>query len=284
MPTIQVVDFKEPNAPALFARSLRETGFGVVSNHPISQDLIDWAYREWGFFFKSDTKDRYAFNPKTHAGYISTQLSETAKGFKEKDLKEFFHVYTADQCPPGLGEKTLQLKSELIDLGTTLLEWIEKNTPPEIRNQFSCALSDMIKNSSKHLFRPIHYPPLTGNEPAGAVRAAAHGDINFITLLPAATAEGLQAQFSTGEWYNVPINPNWIIINAGDMLQECSRGYYPSTVHRVLNPIGEAAKQSRLSMPLFLHPSDDVRLSNRHTGKSYREERYRELGLDNKGY
>ncbi len=77
----------------------------------------------------------------------------------------------------------------------------------------------------------------------------------------------------------VPCDPNWIIVNAGDMLQECSGHYYPSTTHRVLNPTGEDAKKSRLSMPLFLHPRDEVVLSKRHTAESYRAERFAEIGL-----
>jgi isopenicillin N synthase-like dioxygenase len=284
MPEIQVVDFQAPDAPAQFACSLRETGFGVISNHPIDQSLINWAYQAWGEFFQSNEKHNYEFDPKTHAGFINYALSETAKGFKEKDLKEFFHVYTKEQCPPNLADKTMLLKEQMVNMGSTLLDWVQESTPKEITDTFECSLSNMIKGSPKHLYRPIHYPPLTGDEPDDAVRAAAHGDINFLTILPAATAEGLQAQFVSGEWLDVPINPNWIIVNSGDMLNECTNNYYPSTIHRVLNPVGEAAKQSRLSMPLFLHPRNEVRLSERYTAGSYCEERYRELGLEDKGY
>ena len=78
----------------------------------------------------------------------------------------------------------------------------------------------------------------------------------------------------------MPINPGWVIVNVGDMLQEATGYYYPSTLHRVTNPTGEDAKQSRLSMPLFLHPSDTIRLSNRYTAGEYRMERYAELGLN----
>ena len=104
-------------------------------------------------------------------------------------------------------------------------------------------------------------------------------DINLLTLLPAATASGLQVKHSSGDWWDVPINPSWIIVNAGDMLQECTDYYYPSTTHRVLNPTGDEAKKSRLAMPLFLHPCGEVVLSKRHTAQSYRAERFAELGL-----
>ena len=282
MPDIQVVDYCSPHAPKQFARSLKETGFGVVSNHPIQQDLINWAYEKWGAFFKSPDKMNYPFDPKTHSGFISTELSETAKGYKKKDLKEFFHIYNQAQCPPELSEKTIDLKSQLTNLGSELLRWVHEHTPTEITDKLKVTLPQMIDGSELHLFRLIHYPPLTGNEPEGAMRAAAHGDINLLTMLPAATAEGLQAKMATGEWIDVPINANWIVVNAGDMLEECTGNYYPSTKHRVLNPAGEAAKHSRLAMPLFLHPRDDIRLSDKHTAHSYRMERYKELGLDNK--
>lgn len=280
MPDIKVVDFNSPDAPEQFSRSLKETGFGVIANHPINQELIDWAYDKWGVFFNSDEKHNYPFNAEKHTGLISTELSETAKGFKEKDLKEFYHMYSPEDCPESLREKSMELKAQLTNLGSTLLSWLQESIPTEIKEKLDIPLPAMIENSPLHLFRLIHYPPLTGNEPEDAVRAAEHGDINLLTLLPAATAEGLQAKMANGEWLDVPINKNWIAINSGDMLEECTAHYYPSTLHRVLNPTGEAAKLPRLSMPLFLHPRDDAKLSERYpTANDYRMERYGELGL-----
>ncbi len=90
---IRVIDYHSQNAPAEFAAGLKEIGFAVISNHPVSQPLIDKAYQQWDAFFKSDEKNNYAFNPETQDGYISKQLSETAKGYDQKDLKEFYHYY-----------------------------------------------------------------------------------------------------------------------------------------------------------------------------------------------
>lgn len=277
--SIRVVDFRSTAAPEKFTKGLKEIGFAVLSNHPISQALIDRAYQEWDHFFKSEEKHQFAFDPVKHDGYISSQLSETAKGYDKKDLKEFYHYYKNGRCPKSCFKTTNQLAFALTEMASTLLSWIGENTPTNIRKNFSMPLPDMIKNSDRTLFRLIHYPPLTGHEPQGAMRAAAHGDINLLTLLPAATAEGLQVKDAKGRWIDVPINPSWIIVNAGDMLEECTKHYYPSTQHRVINPIGEAAKKSRLSMPLFLHPRNEVVLSNRHTAGSYCAERYAELGL-----
>ena len=109
------------------------------------------------------------------------------------------------------------------------------------------------------------------------MRAAAHEDINLITILPAANEAGLQVVNAEGKWIAVPGDFGALIVNVGDMLQEATGGFYRSTTHRVVNPTGEAAKRSRISMPLFLHPRRDVVLSERHTADSYLQERLREL-------
>ena len=237
--TIRVVDFQSKTAPMEFSQGLKEIGFAVLSNHPIPQSLINEAYKLWYEFFKSDYKNDFAFDPKTHDGYVSKALSETAKGYDKKDLKEFYHYYLGRRCPASCEKVTAQLAIALTDMASTLLQWVDDNSPAEIRAAYSMPLCDMIKDSHHTMFRLLHYPPLRGDEPAGAVRAAAHEDINLLTLLPAATAKGLQVRDAEGNWIDVPINPNWIIVNAADMLQECSGHYYRSTSHRVLNPTGE---------------------------------------------
>lgn len=281
---IRVIDYQSQHAPAEFAAGLKEIGFAVISNHPIPQTLIDQAYKTWYAFFKSEEKNNpaFKFDPKRHDGYIPKELSETAKGYGLKDIKEFYHYYLDERCPTTCAGVTAELYRELAKMAATLLKWVDENAPADVRAKFSMRLPDMIKDSNNTMFRLIHYPPLTGNEPEGAVRAAAHGDINLLTLLPAATASGLQVKDAQGNWLDVPINPNWIIVNAGDMLQECTGHHYQSTLHRVLNPTGDDAKKSRLSMPLFLHPRDEVVLSDRHTRLSYFQERMKELGLENK--
>ena len=138
-------------------------------------------------------------------------------------------------------------------------------------------LPKMIESCDHTLLRVLHYPPLSGDEAPGAVRAAAHGDINLLTILPAATEPGLQVLGQDKAWHDVPCDFGLLIVNIGDMLQEASGHYYPSTTHRVLNPTGEGRFKSRISMPLFLHPRRDVVLSERYTVDSYFNERMREL-------
>lgn len=276
---IQIVDFHDAKSPTPFTQSLKQTGFGIVNNHPIDLGLIDQVFKAWFEFFKSDEKEKYLFDKKNHDGFAPMSLSETAKGYDVKDLKEFYHYYPWGRCPPHLKNITHELYQQLASMAETLLQWVEDNTPAEITRNFSMPLSEMIKNSLRTLFRIIHYPPLRDDHEKGAIRAAAHEDINLLTLLPAATAEGLQVLDNQGNWYDVPCDKSLIIVNSGDMLSECTNGYFRATTHRVINPVGEKALQSRLSMPLFLHPREDVRLSKRHTAESYLLERLKELGL-----
>jgi isopenicillin N synthase-like dioxygenase len=138
-------------------------------------------------------------------------------------------------------------------------------------------LPDMLEDSDHTLLRVLHYPPLIGQEEPDAVRAAAHTDINLLTLLPAATEPGLQIRRQDGSWLDVPCDFGLLIVNIGDMLAEASGHYFPSTVHQVLNPTGADRAKRRISLPLFLHPRREVVLSERYTVGSYFDERMREL-------
>lgn len=275
---VQSVDYKSLNASKDFKESICSTGFAVIANHPIDQDLIFKTFDEWKQFYASDEKLSYVFDPKDQAGYFPFR-SENAKDAVFKDLKEFYHFYTWWKNPQSICRYTSVLRQQLVALATTLLDWIETETPIEISKKFSMPLSKMIQESPQTLLRTIHYPPLDGSEKEGEVRAGAHEDINLITLLPSATAPGLQVLDLQGRWHEVPCDPGTIVVNSGDMLKEASNGYYPSTTHRVVNPKGADARISRYSIPLFLHPRSDVRLSQKHTAGSYLDERLRELGL-----
>ena len=276
---VQVVDYRAPDAAQTFTQSLHETGFGVLTNHPIQQALVENIYAQWLAFFNSEEKHQFAFSEATQDGYFSTAISETAKGSTQKDIKEYFHVYPWGRVPAALKADADSYYAQANALAEELLGWVEQYTPPEIAKLYREPLSHMIRGSTHTLLRVLRYPPLTGNEPAGSIRAAAHGDINLLTILPAANEPGLQVQGKDGAWHDVPCDFGTLTINIGDMLQEASQGYYPSTQHRVVNPTGEGAKKSRVSLPLFLHPRNDVVLSDRYTANSYLQERLRELGV-----
>ncbi|MGF1748313.1 MULTISPECIES: isopenicillin N synthase family dioxygenase [Vibrio] len=276
---LETVDYLAPNAPELFVKSLRETGFGVLKNHPIPKSLVESIYKNWQAFFSSSQKEGYQFNVDTQDGYFPPSVSEVAKGHAVKDIKEYFHVYPWGQIPAELKDEILDYYSRANAFAEELLGWVESHAPKDVQEKFSIALSEMINNSDKTLLRVLHYPPMTGDEEPGAIRAAAHEDINLLTVLPAANEPGLQVKTQEGDWLDVPCDFGNLIINIGDMLQEASGGYFPSTTHRVINPTGEKQTHSRISLPLFLHPKPEVVLSERYTANSYLMERLRELGV-----
>jgi isopenicillin N synthase-like dioxygenase len=239
--------------------------------------MVEGLYREWLAFFQRKEKYHYLRDPEKFDGYFPPSISETAKNHTKKDLKEFFHIYPWGQYPAEVSDAALRYHDLGSTLAATLLGWVEDNSPAEIRTRYSMPLPDMIAGSDKTLLRVLHYPPLRGDEEPGSVRAAAHGDINLLTILPAATEPGLQVLGKDDIWHDVPCDFGLLIVNIGDMLDEASDHYYPSTVHRVLNPTGEGRLKSRISLPLFLHPRRQVVLSERHTADSYFKERIQEL-------
>ena len=277
-PIIKTIDYKSENAGSQFVDSLHNTGFAIIHNHPVDYNLITSVYDEWGVFFNSDIKHSYTFNPDTQDGYFPFRC-ENAKGYREKDLKEFYHFYEWGIFPENISKNAILLYDLILEIGQELLEWIDTYSPEEVKTKFSIPLADMIENSSMNLMRIIHYPPLISEIKDGEIRAAAHGDINLITVLPAGSQAGLQVQTQSGKWVDVKCDPERLIINSGDMLNECSEGYYPSTIHRVINPKGESAQLSRYTMPIFLHPRDEVILSSKYTAKSFLDERLIEIGL-----
>ena len=274
---VEVVDFRAVDAPEAFTRSLRQTGFAVLVNHPLPQDLVEQIYTEWLAFFDGDRKYAYRYSDDDQDGYFGPDVSETAKGNTVKDIKEFFHVYPWGQYPSEVSDAALRYAEIAKGIALTLLGWVQDHTPDDVRDRLSMPLPQMMDGSTRTLLRVLRYPPLRGDEPADAVRAAAHEDINLLTVLPASNEPGLQVRDLAGNWHDVPCDFGSIAINAGDMLQLATGGHYPSTTHRVTNPTGEGARRSRLSLPLFLHPADQVVLAEGRTAFSYLQERIAEL-------
>ncbi len=276
---VLTVNCEECEASRKFSQSLRDTGFGVLENHPISFALVNEVYDEWRLFF-SDEEQKCAtlFNRDTQDGFFPKNISETAKGAETKDIKEYFQYYPWGQYPNNLSDKTKILYQQLNQFAKLLLSWLELSLPNHIANNLSMPLSDMIVDSNQTMLRILHYPALQGDEPKGSVRAAAHEDINLITLLVGATQSGLQVKDNNENWHDVLGSHTSIIVNAGDMLDLATQGYYRSTTHRVINPKANH-NVPRLSMPLFLHPRPEVSLSPEKTAKQYLFERLTELGV-----
>jgi isopenicillin N synthase-like dioxygenase len=275
---ILTVDFLSENAPKNFVRSLKDTGFAIIRNHPISKPLLKKVYSDWTLFFNSKNKEDYIFHKEKQDGYFPYQ-SENAKGYQSKDLKEFFHIYPWGRYPITMKDNTLDFYEDIQCLGDELLDWIDYASPKHISKKFSTPLVNMVEDTDENLLRVINYPALKDLNTHGAIRAQEHADINLITLLVASTQPGLQVKNTKGKWIDVATNPGELIVNTGDMLQECSGGYFPSTIHRVINPTKKNKSKPRLSMPLFIHPRNDVILSEKYTAGEYLEQRLKEIGL-----
>ncbi|EAQ98250.1 2OG-Fe(II) oxygenase family protein [Congregibacter litoralis] len=273
--TVAVVDMFSAEAEMAFVETLRRTGFAVLRNPPLDARRMLKMADDWRDFFYGEEKWEYLAEETPSgntSGYIPPDVSETAVGHDRKDLKEFFHIVPDTILPAALADDAEAHLGEVQVLGRLLLGWLDIHMGsalgPGLRGQLAESLSP-----ADSLLRILHYPPLTGDEPPGAVRAAAHEDINLITLLPVSSEPGLQVLGRDGQWTDVPGIPGDIIVNSGDMLQEASRRQLPSTSHRVINPPDADSNLSRISMPYFLAPDLDIQLSPQHTAGSYLRER-----------
>lgn len=290
-----------------FGESLSRIGFAIVANHGVTEDLKNSLYETSKEFFDLPEDAKRKYEDTTNGGqrgYIS-KGRETAKGFKVPDLKEFYHVGQEVQGDdPIKNEYSDNIwVNEVPALETVGKEVYRKfeNTGRNLLKAIAIYLdleedyfSEKIYNGNS-ILRLLHYFPIENPEslPKDSVRAAAHEDINLITLLMGANAEGLQAKRLNGEWASVSPEPNQIVINIGDMLQRLTNGKLRSTSHRVVNPPKEKLKTSRYSTPFFLHPRSNMSLNCLEsciteekpkqfediTAGAYLDERIKELGL-----
>jgi len=242
----------------------------------LSAGLLERLYDGWRAFFHGDGQHQFLNSNYVCAGpeygYFPPDVSETAVGHTARDLKEFYQVVPGCPLPAAVEAETFRYFDRAFELGVELLGWLQDSAPGAALETLSEPLPGMLSPEAS-LLRILHYPPLRGDEQADALRAAPHEDINLITLLPVSEQPGLQVQDTAGTWIDVSARRGELIINCGDMLQEATRGYFPSTTHRVDNPGGRIANESRISAPFFLTPRADVVLSPRYTSGSYLEER-----------
>ncbi|MFN4020729.1 MAG: isopenicillin N synthase family dioxygenase [Erythrobacter sp.] len=246
-------------------RSFAEYGFAVVRDHGIAQELIDAAEAASRAFFAlpDAVKRGYRIEGGGGARGYTPFGTEKAKDAAVFDLKEFWHV--GRDLPPGhplaefmapniwpdevegFKETMSALFAAFEATGARVLEAIALHLGRP-RDFFAASIAD-----GNSVMRLLHYPPLGDDAPEGAIRAAAHGDINTITLLLGAEEAGLELLTKQGEWLPIPASKGALVINVGDMLERLTNGRLRSTTHRVVNPRGEAARRSRYSMPFFLH-------------------------------
>jgi isopenicillin N synthase-like dioxygenase len=274
---LPLLSLRDPQLGAQFVASLREFGFAALINHPLDMALVETIYQQWRDFFASGDAANYPMDPVRQDGYFSIAQAEHAKGYAQRDFKEYFQYYSWGRCPEALRQNLADYFTQAVNFASTLLGFVEAHAPTDIRARFSQPLHEMIKDSQQSMLRVLHYPPVPKDQTV--LRAAPHEDINLLTLLPAADGPGLQIRGRDGEWLSVPNEPNQVLVNIGDMLQEASGGWFPSTTHQVAPPSAESLSRGRMSLPLFLHPRPDVVLSERYTARTYLEERLCELGV-----
>ena len=170
------------------------------------------------------------------------------------------------------------LDEQLVNLGSDILSSIEENFPKTVKENLHSSMKNMIHNSKNHLFRILHYPPVPKDSNLDSIRAHQHEDINLITLLVAGSEPGLEVLGNDLKWYKVDSNENNIVVNSGDMLKLATNNYYPSTTHRVVNPL-KNENVSRYSMPLFIHPNSDAMLDKNTRADQFLNDRLKEIGL-----
>lgn len=274
---VGIIDLNTVGAQQLVTESLIESGFAVVENHKIPVSTLNDLYTGWDGFFLGGSLDQYITDVESQAGYFSTSLAETAKGHEAQDLKEYFHYWPGGVLPASVEQLTLHYYDAIFNLGKDVMAWLQANSPATLWESIEKPFEEYLSRNQT-LLRILRYPPLTGNESPGAIRASAHEDINLITMLPAASESGLQIKpKGTDDWIPVEAPPGSIVINVGDMLQELTNGEMPSTTHQVVNPTGDAANKARLTAPVFCHPYPEMVLSDRYTAKSYLHERLSEI-------
>jgi len=252
--------------------AFEEIGFVALSGHFLSENLTESLYSEIKKFFAlpQEVKDKYEIEGiGGQRGYTSFG-KEHAKGRKVGDLKEFWHFGQYVENNPKLSEEYPSNVSvtELPDfnkVGKETYKMLEKTAQYVLRalalhlDLEETYFDEYIKNGNS-ILRPIHYPPIT-EEPKNAIRAAAHGDINLITLLMGAHGKGLQVKNHKGEWIDAIASKDQLMINVGDMLSRLSNNKLKSTIHQVVNPPRELWGSSRYSIPFFMHPIGEMPLN-----------------------
>ena len=254
----------------MIGRSFRDTGFAVLTDHPIEQAIIDRALTATKAFFALPEAVKLKYDDSAGGGQRGYTAfgKENAKDNAAADQKEFWH--RGRTAPPGYGmdevmrptppvpevadfdAATAELYYALDELGQDLLRAVALHLGLE-EQWFTPRVVD-----GNSILRLLHYPPQADAPPEGSVRAAEHADINVITLLLGAEEAGLEVKSRDGVWHGVNPPAGSLVVNIGDMLDRLTGGLLPSTPHRVVNPSPERAAFPRYSTPFFLHFAPDV--------------------------
>lgn len=284
-------------------KAYEEVGFVAVKNHGVADELIADLYKHVQQFFSLPLHQKKKYEIAGLAGQrgYTSFGKEHAKGSEAPDLKEFFQYgqtprdnYNEETYPPNVAVDEARGFNETFAKAYRAFEGSGKALLQAIALYLGLPgnyFDEYIHNGNS-ILRAIHYPPIT-EEPQSAIRSEQHEDINLITLLVGASADGLQILTRQGEWVGVTSLPEQIVVNVGDMLQRFTNNKLCSTTHRVVNPPKEFWHTSRFSIPFFLHPKSSMSLKcldscidashpkayGEMSAGEYLDERLREIGL-----
>ncbi len=277
IPSVDLSDFTKGTAEQKkkfiqdLGKAYEEIGFVAVRNHLVDEATIAELYDQAEAFFNlpEEIKEKYVVHGLAGQRGYTGMGKERAKDSNAGDLKEFWHFgqYVDDNDPIKINYPDNAIVEELPSfniVGRRAYKDLE-STGREMLRALAVYLGldefyfDKKIHNGNSILRPIHYPPITA-EPKSAVRAGQHEDINLITLLVGASAEGLEVLNKKNEWVAVTALPDHIVVNVGDMLERHTNGRLRSTTHRVVNPPREKWSTPRYSIPFFLHPRSDMRL------------------------
>ncbi len=313
IPSLDLADFYGGDAVlkqqfvAKIGEAYNNIGFVAVRNHFLTQEMQERLYPAIIKFFALQDNQKQKYEHLDLAGQrgYTGKGKEHAKGRNTGDLKEFYHVgqeltseellaegYPANVWPeevPEFKDAAKEAYRALEKTGTVMLSAIALYLG--LQEDY---FDEKIKNGNS-ILRPIHYFPIENPEsvPSDAVRAAEHGDINLITLLMGASAEGLQVLRRDGKWIPITALQDQLVVNFGDMLERLTNRKLKSTIHRVVNPARMQMSVPRYSIPFFMHPRSDMSLAAlpgcvdkenaRHwkdiSAGDFLDQRLREIGL-----
>ena len=278
IPQVNLNDYLrgDPDSKKKFINDLgkgfSEIGFIALKGHLLNDTVKESLYDEVKNFFNlsNEIKSKYIISGLASQRGFTPFGKEHAKGRNVGDLKEFWHFGQYVKNEPELENKypknvMVDELEEFNSVGQKTYELLEE-TGRHVLGAIACYLNLDETYFDKHIFngnsilRAIHYPPIT-QEPNKAERAAAHGDINLITLLMGAQGKGLQVLSNNGEWVDAIAEDDEIIVNIGDMLSRHTNNKLKSTIHRVVNPPKDLWNSSRYSIPFFLHPRLEMPLN-----------------------
>jgi isopenicillin N synthase-like dioxygenase len=302
IPQLDISDFNSHRTEfvAQFGAAYQQWGFAGITGHGLEPDLIQAAFNTARDFFALAEDQKMAYESTTlgkSRGYIPFG-TEKAKDSDYSDLKEFYHVgrevagvahLSANVWPTEISEFREvfgSLYGALDQLAQKVLQVVA------VYLELPIDYFKLKVNHGEALLRILHYPPIVDQQ-TPHLRAAAHEDINLMTLLVGSEQDGLEVLSRRGEWVPINMIEGTIVCNVGDMLQRLTNKKLPSTTHRVVNPKGDKARSSRYSIPFFMHPNPDASLAclpqcvdQDHpllyaptTADAYLQQRLRQIGL-----